>query len=114
MFPAPASRSPQDSALEHATTAGSLPCHAGALTVLFLIVVQSLSLVLLLVSTWTVAHQAPLSTGFPREEYWRGLPFPSPKDHPDPRIEPRLLHWLVNSLLLGYKGSPISDSAPIY
>jgi len=37
---------------------------------------------------WTVAHQAPRSMGFPREEYWRGLPFPSPADLPDPGIEP--------------------------
>ena len=37
---------------------------------------------------WTVAHQAALSKGFSRQEYWSGLPFPSPQDLPDPRIEP--------------------------
>ena len=37
---------------------------------------------------WTVAHQDPLSVGFPRQEYWSGLPFPSPADLPDPGIEP--------------------------
>ena len=37
---------------------------------------------------WTVARQAPLSRGFPRREYWSRLPFPSPGDLPDPRIEP--------------------------
>ena len=36
---------------------------------------------------WTVAHQAPLSMGFPREERWSGLPFPSPGDLPNPGIE---------------------------
>ena len=36
---------------------------------------------------WTVAHQASLSMGFPRQEYWSGLPFPSPVDLPDPGIE---------------------------
>ena len=36
---------------------------------------------------WTVAHQAPLSMGFSRQEYWRGLPFPSPGDLPHPGIE---------------------------
>ena len=41
---------------------------------------------------WTVAHQAPLSMGFPRQEYWSGLPFPSPGDPPDPEMEPHLLH----------------------
>ena len=38
---------------------------------------------------WTVTHQAPLSMGFPRQEYWSGLPFPSPGDLPDPEIKPR-------------------------
>ena len=37
---------------------------------------------------WTVAPQAPLSTGFLRQEYWSGQPFSSPGDLPDPRIEP--------------------------
>ena len=38
---------------------------------------------------WAVACQAPLSLGFPRQEYWSGLPFPSPGDLPNPGIEPR-------------------------
>ena len=37
---------------------------------------------------WSVAHQAPLSMGFSRQEYWRGLSFPSPRDRPDPGIKP--------------------------
>ena len=36
---------------------------------------------------WTVAHQAPLSRAFPRQEYWSGLPLPPPGDLSDPRIE---------------------------
>ena len=36
---------------------------------------------------WTVAHRAPLSMGFPRQEYWSGLPFPSPGDLPNPGTE---------------------------
>ena len=40
------------------------------------------------VMLWTVASQTPLSMGFPRKEYWSGLPFPSPGDLPDPRIKP--------------------------
>ena len=39
----------------------------------------------------TVAHQAPLSVRFPRQEYWSGLPFPPPGDLPNPGIEPALL-----------------------
>ena len=38
-------------------------------------------------SPWTVAHQTPLSMGFSRQEYWSGLPFPSPGDLPDPEIQ---------------------------
>ena len=41
-----------------------------------------------IVTLWTIAHQAPLSMGFPRQEYCSGLPFPSPRDLPDPGIEP--------------------------
>ena len=37
---------------------------------------------------WAVAHQVTLSMGFPTQEYWGGLPFPSPGDLPDPGIEP--------------------------
>ena len=38
---------------------------------------------------WSVVYQAPLSMGYSRQEYWSGLPFPSPGDLPDPGIEPR-------------------------
>ena len=48
-----------------------------------------LSRVRLFATPWTVAHQAPLSMGFSRQEYWSGLPFPSPGDLLDPGIEPR-------------------------
>ena len=44
--------------------------------------------VLLFASPWTVAHQAPLSVEFSRQEYWSGLPFSTPRDLPSPRIEP--------------------------
>ena len=43
---------------------------------------------LTLVTPWTVAHQAPLSMGFSRQEYWSGLPFHSSGDPPDPGIKP--------------------------
>ena len=51
--------------------------------------VKSLSHVRLFATPWTAAHQAPPSMGFSRQEYWSGLPFPSPGDLPDPGIEPR-------------------------
>ena len=41
-----------------------------------------------LVTWWSVAHQAPLSMGFSRQEHWSGLPFPNQGDLPDPGIEP--------------------------
>ena len=46
-------------------------------------------LCLTLMTPWTTAHQAPLSIGFCRQEYWSGLPFLSPWGLPDPGIEPR-------------------------
>ena len=49
--------------------------------------VHILSHVRLSATPWTVARQAPLSMGFPRQEYWSGLPLPSPGDLPDPLIE---------------------------
>ena len=50
--------------------------------------VKSLSRVRLFATPWTVAYQAPRSMGFSRQEYWSGLPFPSPGDLPNPGIEP--------------------------
>ena len=50
--------------------------------------VKSLSRVRLFATPRTAAHQAPPSMGFSRQEYWSGLPFPSPGDLPDPGIEP--------------------------
>ena len=47
-----------------------------------------LSYVQLSATPWTVAHQASLRMGFPRQEYWSGLPFPSPEDLPSPGIKP--------------------------
>ena len=51
--------------------------------------VKLLSCVRLFATPWTVAYQAPRSMKFSRQEYWSGLPFPSPGDLPDPGIEPR-------------------------
>ena len=45
----------------------------------------------LFVALWTVACQAPLSTGFSRQEYWSGLQWPSPGDLPNPGIKPLFL-----------------------
>ena len=50
--------------------------------------VKSLSRVRFFATLWTVAHQAPPSMGFSRQEHWRGLPFPSPGDLPHPGIKP--------------------------
>ena len=63
----------------------------------------SLSLVskscLTLATPWTAACQAPLSIGFSKQEYWSGLPFPSPQDLPDPGIEPGSPALQADSLL---------------
>ena len=51
--------------------------------------VKSLSCVRLFAIPWTGVYQASLSMGFSMQEYWSGLPFPSPGDLPDPGMEPR-------------------------
>ena len=62
---------------------------------------------------WIVARQAPLSMGFPRQEYWNGLPFPSPGNLPDPGIKPTFPALQVDSLPLSHQGSPGTNySAP--
>ena len=65
-----------------------------------------LSHVQLLATLWTVAHQAPLSIGFPRQEYWSGLSLPSSGIFPDQGSNLCLLHLQVDSLPLSYLGSP--------
>ena len=50
--------------------------------------VKSLSRVQLFATPWTVAYHAPPSVGFSSQEYWSGLPFPSPGDLPNPGIKP--------------------------
>ena len=55
---------------------------------------------------WTVAHQAPLSMGFSRQEYWSRLPFPSPGDLPDPGIKPRSPTLQTDSLSSEPLGNP--------
>ena len=68
--------------------------------------VSLLSHVQLVMTPWTVARQAPLSTGFPRQEYWSGLPFPSPGDLPNLKMEARSPAWHADSLPSELQGSP--------
>ena len=66
----------------------------------------------LFVTLWTVAHQAPLSIGFPRQEYWSGLPFPTLGDLPNPGIEPTSPMSPVlqaDSSPLSHQGCPKED-----
>ena len=65
-----------------------------------------LSRVRLFATPWTVALQAPLSMGFSRQEYWSGLPFPSPGYLPDPGIEPGSLALQAQSLPSEPQGKP--------
>ena len=86
-------------------------------------VIDSSCLLLLLVTKscltlctpWTVACKAPLSMGFPKQEYWSGLPFPTTGDLPHPGIKPEFdlfqlilitLHWQADSLPLSHQKSP--------
>ena len=61
----------------------------------------------LFVTPWTVAHQAPPSMGFSRQEYWSGLPFPSPGDLPNPGIEPTSPALQAYALTSEPPGKPI-------
>ena len=79
--------------------------------------VKLLSGVRLFATPWTIAYQAPPSMGFSKQEYWSGLPFPSPGDLPDPGIESRPPALLADALpseppgkSMSHKGSPKSVS----
>ena len=68
---------------------------------------KSLSHVQLFSTPWTVAYKAPLSMEFSRQEYWSGLPFPSPGDLPRPRIEPGSPTLQEDALLSEPPGKPV-------
>ena len=68
--------------------------------------VKSLSHIRLFAIPWTVAHQARLSMRFSRQEYWSGLPFPSPGDLPDPGIKPRSPALQADALTSEPPGKP--------
>ena len=68
--------------------------------------VQSLSRVRLFEIPWTVVCQAPLSMEFSSEEYWSGLPSPSPGDLPDPGLKPKSPALQGNSFLSEPPGKP--------
>ena len=80
-------------------------CNLINLIIILKVKVKSLSRVRLFATPWTVAYQAPLSMRFSRQEYWSGLPFPSPGDLSDPGIEPRspALEADTLTLLILYK-----------
>ena len=68
---------------------------------------RALSHVRLFVTPWTVTCQAPLSIEFSRQEYWSGLPCPSPEDLSDPGIEPGSPALQAFFYHLSYLGSPL-------
>ena len=62
---------------------------------------------------WTVAHQAPLSVGFFRQEYWSGLPFPSQGDLPNPEIELEPPVLQADSLLSDTWNQLLNTASPL-
>ena len=78
--------SPQKRLLYY-TSVQNLSMYTMQLTYLYSVRKYVLSCVQLFAAPWMVAHQAPLSMGFPRQEYWSGLLFPPPGDLPDPGIK---------------------------
>ena len=61
----------------------------------------------LFATPWTVAYKAPLSMEFSRQKYWSGLPFPSPRDLPNPGNEPGSPTLQVDALLSEPPGNPL-------
>ena len=55
---------------------------------------------------WIIAHQVPLLMGFSRQEYWSGLPHPTPGDFPYPGVEPTSPALQEDSAALSHQGSP--------
>ena len=69
-------------------------------------------LYLTLETPWTVACQAPPCMGSPKQEYWSGLPFPSPGDLPDPGIEPETPELQSDALPSEPPGKPVPIAQP--
>ena len=67
----------------------------------------------LFATPWAVAHQAPLSTEFSRQEYWSEVPFPAPGDLPNPGIEPGPPAWQADSLLSELPGKQSLNAVSI-
>ena len=88
--------------------AESLCCSPETTTLLINYVseVKSLSCVRFFATPWTIAYQAPLSKAFSRQEYWSGLPFPSPGDLPEPGNEPRSPAFQADTLPSEPPGKP--------
>ena len=70
---------------------------------------QSSSHVQLFAAPWTVAHQTPLTMEFSRQEYWSGLSFPSPRDLPNPGIEPESPALQADALPSELPGKPVKS-----
>ena len=68
------------------------------------------------VTPWTIAHWAPLSMGFCRQEYWSGWPFPSPRDLSDPGIKPKSLAFAGGFFItkLPEEEQPCGDTDCLY
>ena len=75
-----------------------------------MVMVKSLSCVRLFATPWTAAYQAPPSMGFSRQEYWSGLPFPSPGDLPNPGTEPGSPALEADALTSEPPGKPDGNS----
>ena len=78
-----------------------------------LMCVSCFSPVRLFATLWTIVLQAPLSIGFSRQEYWSGLPFPSPGDLSNPGINPGSPALQVDSLLSEPPGKPTPEFRPL-
>ena len=86
---------------------GYVPCAIQYTLGYMYVCVSFLSRIQLFMTPWTIAHLAPLSVEFSRQEYWCGLPFPSPGDLPVPVTEPGSPALQADSLLDAPPGKPV-------
>ena len=105
----------QDMKIKEDATRGWFPTEQAA-TLGWLSFMLMLTHVQLFVTPWTVAHQAPPSMGFSRQEYWSGLPFPPPGDLPYPEIKLAFPESCIGRWILchqRHRGSPNSGLEPL-
>ena len=99
---------------EHGCYKNTNCIHEEDFTLITFVHVQSPNCVPVFATPWTVAHKTPLCTGFSWQEFWSGLPFSSPRNLPDPEIEPTSSALAGRFFIAEPLRKPITLSNPRY